>query len=62
MSRSHPLLPLSLSELDRAWTKVWRELDDLRFGCPRLEICQVYLRVVHTAYGYQWFGEATRSN
>ena len=57
--KSHPLLPLSLSELNTAWTKVWRELDDLGFGCPRLETCRVYLGVVHTAYGYQWFGDRT---
>jgi hypothetical protein len=54
---SHPLIPLSLSELDTAWTKVWRELDVLGFGCPRLETCQVYLGIVSTAYGYQWYGD-----
>lgn len=55
--KSHPLLPLSLSELDTAWTRVWRELDALGFGCPRLETCQVYLGIVDAAYGYQWFGD-----
>jgi hypothetical protein len=57
MSRPHPLRPLSLSELNTAWTKVWRELDSLGFGCPRLETCQVYLGIIDAAYGYQWFGD-----
>jgi len=57
MSRIHPLRPLSLSGLNTAWTKVWREIDNLGFGCPRLETCQVYLGIVHEAYGYQWYGD-----
>lgn len=49
--------PVSLNELSTAWTKVWRELEGLGFICPRLEKCQVCLGVIHTAYGYQWFGD-----
>lgn len=49
--------PLSETEINRAWTRVWRELDDLGFTCRRLEKCRVYIDLVHTAYGYQWFGD-----
>lgn len=51
--------PLSLDELNNAWTKVWRELESLGFTCPRLAKCKVCLGVIHTAYGYQWFGDRT---
>lgn len=57
MSSSHPLLPLSVSQLSSAWTKGWRELETLGFACPRLATCQVYLWIVNSAYGYQWFGD-----
>ena len=57
MSISHSLLPLSLSELSRAWTQVWRELETLGFDSPRLATCQVYLGIASTAYGYQWYGD-----
>jgi hypothetical protein len=57
MSISHPLLPLSLPELSRAWTQVWREIETLRFASPRLATCQVYLGIASTAYGYQWYGD-----
>jgi hypothetical protein len=50
-------LPLSNAEIDRAWKSVWRELDELGFGCRRLESCQVYIELFSTAYGYQWFGD-----
>lgn len=49
--------PLTNIDIDRAWTQVWRELDGLGFGCRRLESCQVYIGLIHTAYGYQWFGD-----
>jgi hypothetical protein len=49
--------PASVTELNRAWTQVWRELETHGFACPRLDSCQVYLGVISTAYGYQWFGD-----
>lgn len=52
--------PVSLGELSRSWTQVWREIETLGFDSRKLESCQVRLGFVHTAYGYQWFGD--RSN
>ncbi len=49
--------PVSITELNRAWTQVWREIENHGFACRRLETCQVSLGIVHTAYGYQWFGD-----
>ncbi len=49
--------PASVTELNRAWTQVWRELETHGFACPRLDSCQVNLGVISTAYGYQWFGD-----
>lgn len=54
---SKHFIPISLSEVNRAWTKVWSELDQLGFSCRRLSTCQVYLGLVSTTYGYQWFGD-----
>jgi len=51
----HALLPLSITELNEAWTTVWQELETLGFSSPRLAKCQVYLGVVSGAYGYQYF-------
>jgi len=48
--------PVTLSEINRVWTQVWRELEVMGFACPRLATCQVYLGIVDTAYGYQWYG------
>lgn len=55
--KSHPLTPLSLTKLNYSWTRVWKELETLGFTCQRLATCQVYLGLVHTAYGYQWYGD-----
>jgi hypothetical protein len=49
--------PTNLCELNAAWTKVWRELETLGLACPRLGTCQVYLGIIDTVYGYQWFGD-----
>lgn len=56
-NRFDHLIPTSMSEVNRAWTKVWHEVDTLGFGCKRLATCQVYLELFDTAYGYQWFGD-----
>lgn len=49
--------PVTMSGINRAWTQIWREIEVLGFACPRLATCQVYLGIVHSAYGYQWFGD-----
>lgn len=51
------LKPTSMHEVNSAWTKVWHEVDALGFSCKRLAACQVYLELLGTACGYQWFGE-----
>lgn len=50
-------VPIGLSQVNQAWTRVWRELDQMGLTCRRLSTCQVYLSLAHTAYGYQWFGD-----
>lgn len=51
------LVPTTLPEVNRASTKVWRELETLGLSCRRLSSCQVCLNLASTAYGYQWFGD-----
>lgn len=51
------LHPLFAAELNRAWTRVWREIETLGFACPRLGSCQLYLEVFSRSYGCQWFGD-----
>lgn len=50
-------IPISLSDVNRAWTKVWDELETMGFSCRRLATCQVYLSLANTAYGYQWYND-----
>jgi hypothetical protein len=50
-------VPVGLDDVNRAWTKVWWELETMGLACRRLSTCQVYLGIVHTAYGYQWYGD-----
>lgn len=51
------LRPIGLSDVNRAWTKVWNELETMGFTCRRLSTCQIYLSWANTAYGYQWYGD-----
>lgn len=57
--KRHHLKPLSLDELNRALTLVWRELKSFGLACEGLDACQVCLGVSSYAYGYQCFGDRT---
>ena len=51
------LTPIFMSDVNHAWTKVWREIEGMGFACRRLATCQVYLELFDSAYGYQWYGD-----